>query len=136
MPVVPFVLPHRNLVSVFFKQVFVGCIAMRPLPARELHKVTTQFLFALPEGAAAQATALRIGFSVVNRRVIDFESAFVTAPANIFGRLLHRIIAGYVDAVDVHLGNTVGHHIDEHFGDARGILDPYRFGVPEPPGFR
>ena len=109
---------------------------MRPLPAREFHKVTTQFLFALPEGAAAQATALRIGFAVVNRRVIDFESAFVTAPPNVFGCLLHRIIASYIDAVDVHLSNPVGHHIHEHFGDAGGILDPYRFGVPEPPGFR
>ena len=136
MPVVPFVFPHRNLVSVFFEQVFVGCIAMRPLPAREFHKVTTQFLFALPEGAAAQATTLRIGFAVMNCRVIDFESAFVTAPPNVFGRFLHRVIARYVNAVDVHLGNPVRHHIDEHLGDTWGILDPYRFGVPEPPGFR
>ena len=66
----------------------------------------------------------------MDRRVIDLESAFVAAPADVLGCFLHRVIARDIDAVDIHLGGAVGHHVDQYFRDARGVFDPDGFGVP------
>ena len=53
MAVVPLVLAHRHAVAVFFQQMLVGGVAMRALPAAELHEIAAELLLALVEGRAA-----------------------------------------------------------------------------------
>ncbi len=50
---VPFVLANRNAVAVFLEQMLVGGVAVRALPAAELHEVAAKLLLALVEGRAA-----------------------------------------------------------------------------------
>jgi hypothetical protein len=52
MAIVPFVLAHRHAVAVFFKQMLVGGVAMRALPAAELHEIAAEFLLAFVEWRA------------------------------------------------------------------------------------
>jgi hypothetical protein len=93
-----------------------------------------QLLLARPERAAAQVSALGIGFAVVYRRVVDLECRFVAAIVNIAGGFLNRVVARGVDAEEIHLGDAVGHPVDQYLGDAGRILDPDRDRVPQAAG--
>ena len=134
--VVPLMLAYRYFIAVFLQQVFVGSVTVRALPARQFHEVAAQFLLARPERAAAQVTALGIGFAVVHCGVIYLERGFVAAIVNIRWCFLNRVVACRVDTEEVHLGDAVGHPVHQHLGDSGGVLDPHRDGVPEPAGLR
>ena len=50
-----------HLIGIFFQRVFVGCVAVRPLPASSLHKIAAQLFLAFPEWAAAMVASAVYG---------------------------------------------------------------------------
>ena len=68
--------------------------------------------------------------------VIDFERGLVAAVVDIGGGLLHRVVAGNINAMHIHLSNAIGHHVYKNLGDSRCIFYPNGFGVPQSPGLR
>ena len=98
MAVVPLVLAHRHAVAVFLQQVLVGGIAVRALPAAQLHEIAAQLLLALVERRAADVAAGRVGLARMDRRIVDLLRSLAAAALD--ERLLHlvRIEARVVDA--------------------------------------
>jgi hypothetical protein len=88
MAVVPLVLAHRNAVAVFLKQVLVGGIAMRALPAAEFHEIAAELLLALVEGRARMLRGRSRRARAGGRRVVD---------------LLRRLAAASGDEILFHL---------------------------------
>ena len=111
---------------------------MGTLPARQFHEVAAQLLFPGPERAAPEIAALGVGLSIVHRGIVDLESGLIAAIMNVGRGLLYRVITRHVDAMDVHIGVAVGHHVHQHLGNSGSVLDPDRFRVPKAahhPGF-
>ena len=132
VPGVPFVQPLRDPVGVLGQQrLLVGSVAMRPLPAGDLHEVAAQLLFPQIEGAAPQVPALGVGLPVVDGRIVDLERRLVATVVDEGLGLLNRIVAGVVDAVMVELGPAVGHPVRNELARSGSVLDPDGDAVPQ-----
>ena len=71
MAVVPLVLAHRNAVAVLGQQMLVGGVAVRALPAAELHEIAAERLLPLVEGRAADVAAGGVGLARMDRGIVD-----------------------------------------------------------------
>src|SRR3546814_81092 len=90
--VVPLVQALRHAVGVFGQQRrLVGGVAVRPLPAGDLHEIAAQLLFPQIERAASQVPALGVGLAIVDGRIVDLERRLIAAVGDALFRLLNRI---------------------------------------------
>jgi len=133
MAVVPFVLADRNLVAVFFKEMLVGLVAMRALPAAEFHEVTAELHFTLVEGRAANIAAGGIGFARMHGREVDLLGGFERAAFDELFLELVRVEARIVDAVVIDFRAAIGHPVGDELAIARSVLDPDGNAVPQAP---
>ena len=129
--VIPLVGTHWHLIAVHREQMLVAGIAMGALPARQLHEVGAECLFALVERALENTPPGAVGLAVVHRRVVDLEGALVAAVVDVLLVLLVGVGAGHVDASMVDVGGAVGHPVGHQLADAGGVFHPHGLGVPE-----
>lgn len=131
MPRVPFVRPFRHPVAVFRQQVVVRGIAMRALPAADLHEIPAQFDLALVEGRAADIAPGLERLARVDGGVIGFLGRFVAAAVNEISLKLMRMETGIVDPVHIDRCPAVGDPVRQDLAEARRIAHPDRHRIPQ-----